>query len=72
MYLFEQATQLSAHSNWALEGMADQIRPSNTIQLGLAVVSSQQPMAESQDIDGQIKALSLYDIPLILLQDGIS
>ncbi len=40
--------------------MSDQLRPSNTIQTGLAVAASQQPMEEEASIDEQIRVASLY------------
>ena len=39
--------------------MAKEIRPSNTLELGLGAVSSQQPMATVNDLEAQIAALNL-------------
>ena len=40
--------------------MSEQLRPSKTIQTGLAVAASQQLMEDEANIDEQIRAASLY------------
>jgi hypothetical protein len=39
--------------------MAKEIRPSNTLEIGLGIVSSQQPMATINELEAQIAALHL-------------
>ena len=39
--------------------MAKEIRPSNTLEIGLGVVSSQQPMATMSELEAEIAALNL-------------
>lgn len=51
--------------------MSDQIRPSGTIQLGLGLVESQQPMAAPDDIDEQIRVTcSNYHVGPLEAQKG--
>jgi len=47
--------------------MSEQLRPSKTIQTGLAVAASQQLMEDEANIDEQIRAASLYIYPEFLM-----